>query len=106
MGGWLADHTGRGTPLHISRYFPRFRLKRPPTPQDVLRSAEEVFSRHLDHVYLGNVREGSRTLCPECGSILVSRGGHYGADASGLSDDGLCSSCGAASGIVVGQRDG
>ena len=105
MGRWLAEHAGSGTPLHISRYFPRYRLRRPPTPQDVLRKAEEVFGRHLDHVYLGNVPGGSRTLCPECGSVLVNRGGYHGANTSGLTDAGMCSSCGAATGIVVGSPD-
>jgi pyruvate formate lyase activating enzyme len=93
MASWLADNCGRETVLHISRYFPRYRLRREPTPYSTMTSALEVFSESLDHVYLGNVStEYSDTRCPSCGAMCVDRKG-WDVDASGLSE-GACAACG------------
>jgi len=99
MAAWLAAETGRSTALHISRYFPRYRLKRPPTPLETLLQAKEVFGEHLDHVYLGNVAGASNdTLCPSCGNICVDRS-LWPVSLSGL--NGIsCSACGEELGII------
>lgn len=93
MARWIAEECGSGTVLHISRYFPRYRLKREPTPVDTLVRARETFSAELDHVYLGNVStEYSDTICPSCGAVCVERRG-WNVSTSGIRK-GSCASCG------------
>ncbi|OPL19508.1 MAG: hypothetical protein AVO35_10115 [Candidatus Aegiribacteria sp. MLS_C] len=99
MADWLADNCGRNTVLHISRYFPGYRLKRPPTPEETLISAHETFSSRLDHVYVGNVAtDFSHTLCPSCGAVCIERKG-WSVNTDGLRE-GKCAACGADLGIV------
>ncbi|NLY09093.1 MAG: AmmeMemoRadiSam system radical SAM enzyme [Tissierellia bacterium] len=42
-------------PLHISRYFPRFKRNTPVTDVNSLYRAEEIARKHLNKVYLGNI---------------------------------------------------
>lgn len=99
MAGWLSDNCGRDTVLHISRYFPRYRLERPPTPEETLIAARETFGRSLDHVYLGNVdSDSSDTLCPSCGAVCIDRKG-WMVRTGGLRG-GSCAACGQDLGIV------
>lgn len=42
-------------PLHLSRYFPRYKFKSPPTDLGFMREAEKVARKHLNRVILGNV---------------------------------------------------
>lgn len=42
-------------PLHLSRYFPRYKLESPPTDINFMKKAEEAAKKHLSHVMLGNV---------------------------------------------------
>lgn len=100
MAGWLADECGEDTVLHISRYFPRYRLRREPTPIETLNRAQEIFSERLKHVYIGNVSSGdSDTLCPVCGSVCIRRNGWQVA-LVGISS-GRCASCGADLNLTV-----
>lgn len=52
---WIAENAGREVPLHLSRYFPCYRMDLPPTPLETLRRAERIARAKLAHVYLGNV---------------------------------------------------
>lgn len=52
---WVSEHAGSDTPLHISRYFPCYQFKIPPTPASTLKTAERIARRKLKYVYLGNV---------------------------------------------------
>lgn len=52
---WVAENCGKGTPFHVSRYFPRFRQTRPATPVETVRRAAALFGRHLSNVFTGNV---------------------------------------------------
>ena len=60
-------------------------------------SAEEIDSM-LDWVitnpYIGNMPhdEGSKTICPECGAVLIDRNG-FSSTAPGMKD-GHCGKCG------------
>ena len=52
---WLAS-IDKDMPLHLTRFFPQYRYAdRPATPLETLYRAQEVASRHLDDVLLGNV---------------------------------------------------
>ena len=57
LGRWMADNGLQNVPLHLSRYFPRYRLNdRGPTPKETLVKAREiVLSMGVRWVYLGNV---------------------------------------------------
>ncbi|MCR5176952.1 MAG: AmmeMemoRadiSam system radical SAM enzyme [Anaerovibrio sp.] len=45
----------KSIPLHLSRYFPRYRLRTEATPITVLEKLQTVAGKYLDYVYLGNV---------------------------------------------------
>lgn len=53
--GWICDNVGRQTPLHLSRYFPCYKMNIPPTPVETLKMAERIAKEKLKYVYLGNV---------------------------------------------------
>lgn len=42
-------------PLHLTRYFPRYKLENPPTDINFMKSAEEVARGYLNRVILGNI---------------------------------------------------
>jgi len=52
---WIKATAGESTPLHVSRYFPRYRMTIPATPVPALHSAVNLFREHLTNVYPGNV---------------------------------------------------
>ena len=54
LSAWLAG-INADIPLHISRFFPRYRYgNKCPTPVDTVYSLAEVARRHLRYVYTGN----------------------------------------------------
>ena len=42
-------------PLHITRYFPQFRMTAPPTDIQLMHRLRSIAASHLKYVYLGNV---------------------------------------------------
>ena len=98
MCRWLCNELGPATPLHFSRFYPRYKLKSlPPTPVSTLEKARDIaISEGLQFVYLGNVPDhpGGHTYCPRCGKMLIRRIG-YQVKVLGLVD-GTCQSCGRA----------
>ncbi|MBM3314567.1 AmmeMemoRadiSam system radical SAM enzyme [candidate division WOR-3 bacterium] len=93
---------GRGTVLHFSRYFPRYRASEPPTPLARLVRAGEIASRELDYVYIGNAGTGPEyrdTLCPGCRTLLVDRSAYTGEVRNVVG--GKCTGCGRAADIVL-----
>lgn len=90
---WIAGELGENTVLHLSRYFPRYRLGVEPTPLYTLDKLAEIAREKLKFVYVGNVpSEYSDTYCPECNNLLIARKG-YAVSCPGLSDTGNCKSC-------------
>ena len=54
LSSWLSG-IGSEIPLHISRFFPRYKYSgKLPTPADTVYSLAEIARRHLNHVYTGN----------------------------------------------------
>lgn len=93
LGKWVAANLGRSTPVHLSAYRPRYRLKRPPTDAATLERAFEIVSRYVDYVYLGNIdaQRGADTVCPECKNVLIRRTG-YETEITGLAG-AHCAGC-------------
>jgi len=97
MCRWLLTNLGPDTPLHLSRFTPRYQLENlPPTPAETLsRMAAEARGAGLNHVYVGNVLGSGdqHTVCPSCGLRLLERRG-YVLGPNPLQDSGgQCSRC-------------
>jgi pyruvate formate lyase activating enzyme len=77
---WLVNNNLTDTPLHISRFFPNYKLTHlPATPVETLIKAEKIAKNTgLQYVYLGNVYNttSGNTYCPNCGNLLVERHGY------------------------------
>lgn len=95
MVKWISSELGIEMPLHLSRYFPKHELNLPPTSIKKLETLYNLAKEHLHHVYLGNVsdKERSSTYCPQCGNLLVERGGNNSV-ITGLFPDKSCKFCG------------
>jgi pyruvate formate lyase activating enzyme len=76
---WIAGELGPETPLHLTRFYPLYKLNRlPPTPISTLEKARTAaMESGLQYVYIGNVpgHEGENTYCPGCGSMVIQRAG-------------------------------
>jgi len=91
LSSWLAG-INPSIPLHLSRYYPQYKMTAPPTPIETVMRLKEVASEHLDYVYVGNIPgEDTNTYCPDCNALLLRRRG--GITLEHL-DDGICSKCG------------
>jgi len=58
---------------HLSGYHPAYRLAVPPTDRQTLERLWKIGKEWLPYVYLGNVRGGSTTFCPQCGEAVIRR---------------------------------
>lgn len=82
-------------PWHISRYYPNYKYSSEATDLEFIYKVYKQAKKSLDYVYCGNVpvsAEGSDTVCPNCGSVVINRRGYH----TVLSnfDHGKCGSCG------------
>ena len=98
MCRWLAENGFEAVPLHISRFFPCYKLKNlDHTPLESLTRARDIALGYgLKFVYPGNVPSDtdSHTRCPGCGRAVVERDNY---SLEGLQvTKGSCNYCGAA----------
>jgi len=95
MTEWIANEVGSDTVLHISRYFPTYKMNKPATDVAKLLNFYKIAKRRLKYVFVGNVRteEGQDTVCPKCGKVVISRMGYY-THITGLDTSGKCIGCG------------
>ena len=104
MVKWIATCLGVGTPFHLLRFHPDYRLNNiPPTPVETLLYVKELASdAGLRHVYIGDVPGLAQqdTCCPACARILIRRSAYLVTE--NLLRDGHCP-CGAAVSGVWGQ---
>ncbi|NOQ21913.1 MAG: AmmeMemoRadiSam system radical SAM enzyme [Candidatus Aegiribacteria sp.] len=99
MAQWISGECGADTVLHISRYFPRYKLRQESTGIETLLKAREIFSEKLHHVYIGNVSlEKSNTFCSSCGALCIERSAWFVSTEGML--NGKCVSCGHVLSIV------
>lgn len=77
LAGWISS-LRRDIPLHLSRYFPSYRLHLPPTPVKAVERARDIALKYLDYVYTGNGGDprSSNTYCPRCGALVIMRCGY------------------------------
>jgi len=93
MVDWIHRVCGQDTVLHVSRYFPRYKLKNPPTPLSLMQSFMDLAREKLLYVYPGNTPQlDSHTRCPGCGEILIQRF-LYNTSINGMDNQGYCMSC-------------
>ena len=91
---WIAGELGKDVPLHLSRYFPKYKRNDPATSQDVLNRLHEIARKNLDHVYLGNSdsESGQNTVCPKCRTIVTIRSGYH-TRLVNIDTNGGCTNC-------------
>lgn len=80
LANFIRTELGEGTPWHISRFFPQYKLTHlPPTPVKTIRQACEIGkAAGLQYVYAGNLPGNSaeNTNCARCGELLIERLGY------------------------------
>ncbi len=78
MMKWIQGELGPETILHLSRFFPTYKLIHNATPEALLLKFYDIACEYLSFVYTGNTRSdaGRSTCCPECGELLISRQGY------------------------------
>jgi len=93
---WVKANLGGDTPMHFSRFFPRYKMRNlPPTSLKTLDLAREIaMSEGLNFVYIGNIssKEGQNTYCPGCKALLIERSGYT--ILQNRLKDGCCPDCG------------
>lgn len=55
MVEWIYENLGPDVPLHLSRYFPCYKMSLPPTPVETLMKAQRIAKEKLKYVYVGNI---------------------------------------------------
>ncbi len=98
LARFVAGDLDPGVPVHLTRFFPRYKLADlPPTPVATLERARELaLGQGLQYVYIGNVpgHPAENTYCPHCKSLLIRRMG-YRVEEMNLKH-GACPKCGQA----------
>jgi pyruvate formate lyase activating enzyme len=102
MVKWIVTELGSNIPLHLSRYFPQFKMDVPATPEETLELLYEKAKSHLHYVYLGNVNDEMRssTYCPGCGKTIISRN-YYRISVQNLTKYACCEGCGRIINIAI-----
>jgi len=81
MCKWILDHLGPDHPLHVTRFFPKYKLTRlPSTPVSTLTEFRKIaINAGIRYVYVGNVvnHEGNHTYCHQCKKRIVARMGYH-----------------------------
>lgn len=97
LAKWISE-IDDNIPLHLTKYFPAYRMNLPPTSYDTLMRAKKTAEKHLKYVYVGNVMGIDRnTYCPSCSYEVVNRS--ITGQITGIKD-GKCSNCGHAINVV------
>ncbi len=102
MVKWISEELGQHIPLHLSRYFPQYKLQISPTSIEKLNHLYSVAKKYLQHVYLGNVSDEKRssTRCSGCHTLLIKRN-HYLTEIAQKDFNGICRQCGTPAHVVT-----
>jgi len=97
LAKWISE-IDDNIPIHLTKYFPAYKMNLPPTSYDTLMRAKKTAEKHLKYVYVGNVMGIDRnTYCPSCSYEVVNRS--ITGQITGIKD-GKCSNCGHAINVV------
>ena len=93
MVKWIADELGNETILHLSGYYPTYKMSIDNTPASTLINLFKIAKKYLNYVYVGNIvtAEGKDTYCSRCEKIVIKRTG-YSTEIIGL-EKGNCIFC-------------
>lgn len=98
MCDWIAYYVGADVPLHVSRFFPQYRLRDvQATATETLKDLRKIaYDAGLRYVYLGNMAgdPSESTYCPKCGTRVVHRVGYQVENSALDLRTGKCSKCG------------
>ncbi len=95
LASWVLKTFGDRAVLHLSRYFPCYKMKVSATPPETLvRLRQVAMNAGIRFVYIGNVRlpGAEDTCCPNCNEVLIQRRGYT--VKGGNFRDGKCEKCG------------
>ena len=85
-------------PLHLSRYFPRYKMENKATRIDRIIEARDEAKKYLRYVYVGNVGGiYNNTYCTNCGEVIIKRNGY---NTEVHLHDGKCDFCGRKTNII------
>lgn len=77
----IASYLGgldKNIPLHLSRYFPTYKMNRSPTDVNVMLEGRKIAKKYLNYVFLGNLSNvDNSTYCPRCSKLLIYRTGFF-----------------------------
>ncbi|MFN8135654.1 MAG: AmmeMemoRadiSam system radical SAM enzyme [Bacteroidales bacterium] len=94
MVHWISGKLGKETVLHISRYFPNYKLATEATPVSSIKRLTRLAENELTYVYAGNINTGNNdTYCPKCKALLITRN-FYTVQTPGLDELNRCKFCG------------
>jgi len=95
MINWIYNNLGENIVLHISRYFPTYKLSIEATSIDKMINLGQIAKEKLNYVYLGNMllEEGNNTYCSNCKGIVIKRSG-YSSKSVSINSEGNCMNCG------------
>ena len=98
MCQWIKDSLSPDVPLFVSRFFPKYQLRRvQATSQDTLRNLRKIaYDVGLNYVYLGNMPgdPAESTYCPACGMKVLKRHGPKVTNTGLDLGTGKCAKCG------------
>lgn len=98
IAGFIAS-VNKDIPLHLSRYFPNYKMDIPATELEVMFKDRDIAKEYLNYVYLGNVEGADNsTYCPECSYKLVERVGYV---VHVNTHEGICPKCGSKINIII-----
>lgn len=86
-------------PLHLSRYYPSYKMDNPATKVEVMFEDRDISKKHLNYLYLGNVSgTDNSTYCPKCSYKLIERDGYH---VHVNINDSICPKCGYKINIIL-----
>lgn len=89
----------KNIPLHLSRYFPRYKMQNNATEVEKIIKFREEAKKYLNYVYIGNVNGvDNNTYCPKCGKLLIKRDGY---NTEVLTNENKCKECGENINIIL-----
>jgi pyruvate formate lyase activating enzyme len=89
----------KNIPLHLSRYFPRYKMESQATGIKRIIDAQNEAKKYLNYVYIGNVQGvDNNTYCANCKELLIERNGY---NTEVIIKENKCMKCGEEVNILI-----